>query len=710
MQPYGQLLAPGTVLGHRYRILSLLGQGGMGAVYQAQDLRLGLVAALKENWGGDPRQFQQEALILARLRHSNLPRVSDHFVEPNGAQYFVMEYIDGEDLEAMVKRVGPRLEANVLGWIDQILDALIYLHNQQPPVIHRDIKPANIKITPQGKAILVDFGIAKTADPRLGTLTGARAVTPGYAPPEQYGLHTDPRSDVYALGATLYTALTGQVPPESPLRTSGAVALIPPRQIVAAISPGTEGAILRAMETDMAQRWQSASEFRAALHQPIQKSTIPVPGGPSPRASASGISPSWVIPILLALIAATLFLIIALALNKLTPNPVAIANAATLTDTPVDTPPFTPTVSETRNPIETLTALDVASPTPENTSTVIVVPSATPAPTSLPSPTWTWTPVPARPTNTSLPVVPPRAQTALGCNPIAFVSSPNRDPVPAEIDTINPDGTNRRTLLTSQQLGLSSLEGAAWSPNGTRLAFAAKPEGSDHRQIYVVNADGSGPVRLTSPLQNRDTYHPSWSPDGSRLVVSSSSQTSASSYTDPDAFIISSVQAEQYLNNTAFDNPQRGAGGVAWSPDGQWVVYTSTDPSKNADVYMTNLSSGQAIRLTLAPQTERAEAWSPRGDWLAFTSLRTGYPHIYRLRPTGTESGVEPLTFPRGDWQDDSPSWSPDQSWIVFQSLANSAAKNDLFMVNVADKSLHQLTNTPDLYERGPSWSNGKCN
>ncbi|MBN2550836.1 MAG: serine/threonine protein kinase, partial [Anaerolineales bacterium] len=201
-------LSPGQTLNNRYRIVTLLGQGGFGAVYRAWDLNLERPRALKENLDTSEaaqRQFKREAQLLSDLSHPNLPKVIDHFVLPGQGQYLVMEYVEGEDLQQMLERQGPLTEAQALDWIGQVCEALIYLHSQTPPVIHRDIKPANIKITPQGKAMMVDFGIAKASAAGQKTTVGARAVTPGYSPPEQYGQGTtDAQSDVYALGATLY--------------------------------------------------------------------------------------------------------------------------------------------------------------------------------------------------------------------------------------------------------------------------------------------------------------------------------------------------------------------------------------------------------------------------------------------------------------------------------------------------------------------------
>ena len=281
----------GQILLNRYRIDALLGQGGMGAVYRAVDLNLNLVVAVKENRDASPgaqKQFGLEASLLARLSHQNLPRVTDYFFLPNQGQYLVMDYIEGEDLESMVTRLGPLPEAQVVAWLRQVCDALAYLHRQSPPIIHRDIKPANIKIRPDGCALLVDFGIAKIYDPHLATTIGAKAVTPGYSPPEQYGgSTTDARSDIYALGATLYTLLTGETLPESVQRMVGSVTLTPPRQLNPRISPLIEDAVLHAVEVATDRRFQRIEDFSVALTQPI--GSVP----PDGAARSTDLDRSW---------------------------------------------------------------------------------------------------------------------------------------------------------------------------------------------------------------------------------------------------------------------------------------------------------------------------------------------------------------------------------------------------------------------------------
>ncbi len=275
-------LSTGQVFNNRYRIVSLLGQGGMGAVYRAWDISLKRPLALKENLETSveaQKQFEREARILANLSHPNLPRVTDYFSIQGQGQYLVMDFVEGEDLQSMLDRQGALPEAQALEWVAQICDALDYLHNQPSPVIHRDIKPANIKITPDGRAVLVDFGIAKLYDPHRATTVGAKAVTPGFSPPEQYSGKTDARSDIYALGATLYFMLTGRVPPESIARATGG-AMLPPHQINPGISSHTETAVLQAMALLPEQRFQNIGDFKAALtasglHYPTEKYISP---------------------------------------------------------------------------------------------------------------------------------------------------------------------------------------------------------------------------------------------------------------------------------------------------------------------------------------------------------------------------------------------------------------------------------------------------
>ncbi len=194
------MLTPGSLLQNRYEIVQLLGQGGFGAVYRANDRRLTRSVAIKAIYDRSldfARQFEREARTLANLRHVALPIVTDHFVEADG-QYLVMEYVPGESLhEYLSHQPNYRLsESAALNIATPIMDALQYLHTRVPPIIHRDIKPRNIRIADDGRVFLVDFGISKAYDPTMKTTVGARAVTPGFSPLEQYGFGpTDTRAD-----------------------------------------------------------------------------------------------------------------------------------------------------------------------------------------------------------------------------------------------------------------------------------------------------------------------------------------------------------------------------------------------------------------------------------------------------------------------------------------------------------------------------------
>jgi serine/threonine protein kinase len=276
-------LKTGEVLRGRYRIRERIGQGGMGNIYLADDLRLeGRQCALKEvehdrtvstNMLKEARQqFLHEATVLARLDHPNLPKVSDFFsIGPR--DYLVMDYIPGKDLRLRMldaKQGNSFLaEDDVLAWANQLADALTYLHTQTPPLVHRDVKPSNLKITPNGLLKLVDFGLVKALVPDEMTITVIQGRgTALYTPLEQYGgdgLHTDVRSDIYAFGCTLYHLLTNNPPTDARDRFLHPSSLPEPRKLNPAISVRTERAILWAMELHPDDRPATAEDFRQYL-------------------------------------------------------------------------------------------------------------------------------------------------------------------------------------------------------------------------------------------------------------------------------------------------------------------------------------------------------------------------------------------------------------------------------------------------------------
>jgi serine/threonine-protein kinase len=288
------------MLAGRYRIVRLIARGGMGAVYQAEDTRLGgAPVAVKEMASsfvrGDTEAFERavadfrrEAAMLARLRHPHLPRVSDQFDE-EGKHYLVMEFIAGRTLlDALRQAGGPLPIDQAFGYADQLCDVLAYLHSQDPPIIYRDLKPSNVMIigsdesrvtsagapdsrhpapdtrhpTPGPQVVLIDFGIARFYRPGQAGDTAIYGTT-GYAPPEQYGRgQTDARTDIYALGVLLHQLLTGHDPTITPF------ALPPPCTLNPAVPPHVAAAIARATAADREARFADIASFRAALRAP----------------------------------------------------------------------------------------------------------------------------------------------------------------------------------------------------------------------------------------------------------------------------------------------------------------------------------------------------------------------------------------------------------------------------------------------------------
>jgi len=273
----------GEVLKGRYQIESILGEGGMGTVYLARDLLTDRLRAIKELYP-DPLadearlraarlQFRREAEALSKLRHSNIPRVSDYF-DLDENDYLVMDFIEGESLADILSRKKRPTERLAYAWLEQILDALDYCHRHQ--VLHRDVKPANIILTPEGRVMLVDFGLIKVYDPHNPrTATIVRGLgTPEYTPLEQYDTgagHTDARSDIYGLGATLYHLLTGRAPLPVSQRilnpdTQPALQELNPR-----ISPWMAQFIQRAMAIHPQDRFESTREMRRELDKRLFK-------------------------------------------------------------------------------------------------------------------------------------------------------------------------------------------------------------------------------------------------------------------------------------------------------------------------------------------------------------------------------------------------------------------------------------------------------
>jgi hypothetical protein len=271
-----------TVAGGRYVVLTNLGVG-MGAAHLVEDGVLGRRCVIKEVLTHDATsesQFMHEAQLLAKLKHENLPMVHDYFLD-GGRPYLVMEYVEGRTLDRLgAEREVPFFYGDVYRWTVDLLAALDYLHTQEPPIIHRDIKPSNVCITPRNRAILLDFGIARSLD-ETRTRTALQALTPGYAPIEQYtedmlrnmpsvrrcvealraeGIRTGSYTDVYGLGATLYYALTLLTPPDACLRVLGEE-LQHVRQLNPDVPRFLAATVMKALSIEPDDRFQSAAEM-----------------------------------------------------------------------------------------------------------------------------------------------------------------------------------------------------------------------------------------------------------------------------------------------------------------------------------------------------------------------------------------------------------------------------------------------------------------
>jgi serine/threonine protein kinase/Tol biopolymer transport system component len=714
-------LERGTLLHKRYRIVEILGQGGMGSVYRAVDENLGVDVAVKENlFTTDEyaRQFRLEAVILASLRHPNLPRVSDHFAVGDQGQYLVMDFIEGEDLRQRMERMGTVTEEDAVMVGAAMCDALTYLHTRKPSILHRDIKPGNVKITPEGNIFLVDFGLAKLVQGTQATTTGARAMTPGYSPPEQYGTaRTDPRTDSYSLGATLYASLSGMIPEDGLARAMDNAQLTPLRKRNPKISRRLAAAIEKAMAVDPADRYQDAEEFKRALLSSTSKTeratgeftVVPPPDIPAPpsqqsrevrnsaRAGGAGgsllppmaeddkpfvppnkrhrrSSCAWILILLLMIAAGTWFIIL-----NFSPNRFPVNLLASL--------PFI------ERPLSTLTTTETATIQPTGT---MIEPTATITPTA----TFTLTPTKVSPivaTDT-----PNETQIAMptpfggGTGQIAFAS--DRSGIP---QIFISDLTGEHVApITNMPDGACQ---PVWSPDGLRLVFVSpckkrvdisEPPLMD-TALYIINADGSNLTPL--PTAPGGDFEPAWSPDGRRIAFTSLR----------DGYMqIYSIQLNDLsvtrLTDTA---PEEITRQPSWSPINNQIVFAYKRFGAYQIWTMTDTGQGQQQIVRSGQQFwDYLPIWSADDKSVLFTQRSAEGPVLpwamtisYENRNKAVASRLNLKPLPVEDVH-----LSPDGLWLVFESISTDNNR-DIFYSLASGDQRTQLTKDPGV-DFDPAW------
>jgi serine/threonine protein kinase len=665
-----------SLLKDRYRILKKLAQSGMGTIYLAHDEVLNVHIAIKENLyttEGHSRQFRQEATILAKLRHPNLPRVIDHFVMPGVGEYLVMDYIEGQDLDERLESLdAPMPEDEIVQMGAVVCEALSYLHSRTPPVIHRDIKPANIKLTPDGHVVLVDFGLAKFYAQGEMTATGAQGITPGYSPVEQYGQGTDARSDIYALGATLYTLLTAERPPEALERALGTDGIRPIVSLNPDVSPGVAAVVRKAMAVQAEDRYESADALQEALlaAHPLpdfspSKPVIPAKAAAAPSVEAQAAateaveSPSeprkrarvwlWLVPVVLVLAA------------------VATGVVFIFGDGLFSSPDPTP-----------------VSPATETPAVVSVLPSETPSLTVLPpTPTSTDLPSTATPTETQ-PPAPQATPQGGGAGQIAFVSERSGEPQ-IYLLTLGEEAVEQLTF---------EAEGACqpdWSPDGRDLAFISPCSGRkdryDNASIFVLHLE-TGVTDLISTLATGD-YDPDWSPDGTRLAFTSL-QTGK-----PQIFLydLASRTSEILMDRATISRMPE------WSPDGTQILFISPSPVDNRPTLFVVDAAGEenpkGVQGPNWPEAYRP-AWSPQGDLIVF-DLGTQSLIGGRLLSSNQDVPINTaINFP------ESLAFSSDSQWLVCDGVLDRPGR-DIFLMTRTGVRLTRLTEDP-AEEYQPAW------
>lgn len=700
-------LNPGVLLNNRYRIVSILGQGGMGAVYRAQDEHLDIPVAVKENLFLSEeytRQFQREASILASLKHVNLPRVGDYFAVPNQGQYLIMDYIEGEDLRQRIERINVLPPQDVILIGIEMCNALDYMHNRKLTIVHRDIKPGNIKITPESDVYLVDFGLAKIVEGAQVTITGARAMTPGYSPPEQYGTaRTDARTDIYSLGATLYAALTGVIPEDGLARATGKAQLTPLRQIQQKVDRRLAMVIEKCLSIEPEDRFQTAAELKRALIEagnlPEATQQRPLVSPPPPdfdtdRVVSEKVSPenlynskksrknsfsrrAWVYGViaLLAVLAGSAYYLklpIQASLTGLLTQQL-IAPASTETSQPQ---PILTTISSS------ITADPTATHIVEKTPTEMISNTATPAPVE------------------STPVVVLTSPTApqptpLGGLPgeITFVSKRTGT---MQVWVMKSDGTQQRQLTNLPQGACQPN----WSPDGKKLAIISPCYKKDliytDSKIYILNADGSDPQPL--PLGKEGDFDPAWSPDGKRLAYSSTRTGVA------HIFVYNfEDNSLSELSDTRYSDIQ-----PTWSPGGKQLAIARKNLYYHIWI-ISDLGQTQFQYSSTGNVNDLWPFWSHDGQFIMYSRSKEVpfLPWLLKLnyedRGSGKEDRIPSLDSPDSGKPLAEAALSPDQQWLAYEGWPDGNNHDIYIRLFDSEAEPIRLTTDPEL-DFGPVW------